>query len=1048
MRRLHIDRVLAPAARCSALGLFLLAAATAGCDVGVDPGDEDGGDDTPGDGGGGGGGGGGEPATPGPAIYKRGSIPPNFELPSLNDLNTFVIPTVDVLLNNGVLTQPAAPTANQFACGVGGFTPLSQKMFEVESQVNQETGEQIQLVGEDEVLAETMPFRANPTDVDCLDIDGVRKCIVPLGGSTSTPGNEVAIVVGQNVERINVGIRPVRTACHPDGVCFVANQYSNYISVIDMVGERLLENSAGEPVEIPVNYYTSDILLAENDPGGNFDETFQLFAANEWLGNVGKYELSVVLGGLDAGVDDVIRTKTPAGPESTPDTVINGVGTNPQRLKLSEQQREVYVANGRGGEIALVDVRGGNVLSYSGIGAPAVDIIEVENNVFVSTTMQDRGLLAQDEQIPSFFEQPPTTTTGLNSATVEAHQGALQDRTKAYNFEDIHNSIVALPAGINQNNIFQQTTFTDAASVEENFQADQKVIRATLTGNLEAFNGSLFTVGEGNDIVQQLDINGAAAFPLEEIVGAEFPTGFTPKAMFIDQVAQELVVATWGGGLLETFDLNNQTLLEQVDLGYAADNLNGVVNGAEYPCSDIEMGELAYITTEFSNNGFKSCVSCHRDDLLGDGHGYSNGVTAPTTYHKVIPTYNQTTTGNYFWTGTFTNDSYLSLAFAAQTRTNCELIAFALTEGPGVPANQRVGDPNTIGRTNGNDAVCQPQPVDQATGLPANFDDILAEIANQKANADDFITATFQALVNKQNANQNDPARPLTRVEVSRLMDWWDVGSVRLPPNPSYWLNKWGQAGEETQKLIADGAGIFQQAGCNKCHDPTNARAPFTDGKNHGRGAEWSRDFIDRYDGDDRVNFDIAQEMLKADGQDASVALIEEEINLHLTMDGFMPFAFDNEDVLQFEDPLSQVGNVDEESRRLQVMEINLLDPERGHVPGYVISLPKINTPALYGVWWNPNYLHHAMAKTFREAIVGPGHPALRTDLFLMNGAHPDLGQEERGWAFNAAGSLESHGATANLSDEQLKALEYYVYSLNSPRRPVVVGSRERLPPE
>ncbi len=73
------------------------------------------------------------------------------------------------------------------------------------------------------------------------------------------------------------------------------------------------------------------------------------------------------------------------------------------------------------------------------------------------------------------------------------------------------------------------------------------------------------------------------------------------------------------------------------------------------------------------------------------------------------------------------------------------------------------------------------------------------------------------------------------------------------------------------------------------------------------------------------------------------------------------------------------------------------------------------------------------MAKTFREAVVGPGHAALRTDLFLMNAAHPDLGTEERGWAYNAANSLEAHGATANLSDAQLKALEYYVFSLNSP---------------
>ncbi len=26
-------------------------------------------------------------------------------------------------------------------------------------------------------------------------------------------------------------------------------------------------------------------------------------------------------------------------------------------------------------------------------------------------------------------------------------------------------------------------------------------------------------------------------------------------------------------------------------------------------------------------------------------------------------------------------------------------------------------------------------------------------------------------------------------------MDWWMISEVRLPPNPSYWLNKWQQDG-------------------------------------------------------------------------------------------------------------------------------------------------------------------------------------------------------------------------------------------------------------
>lgn len=1044
MRRLRVHRVLSPVTG-GALAFFLL---QAGCGTGTAPGEDDGddaddtsADDNPDDGqqdqvgddlGD-------DPV--GAAVWVKGSLAPNYNLPSSQQQNLFEIPKV-VVQN----VAPAVLTADQFACAGVGITH-DQELNQIQQQIQSERNESgntapvTVIPANDDDLAQTMAWRPNPTDIDCIEVDGDRKCIVPLGGDTSTPGNKVAIVVGSGAdqvvtEEINVGIRPIHTTCHPDGVCFVANLYSNYISVIDMVAETPLFRD-GQPLLIPVDYYTSDITIAEKQPGGDFDDDFYLFAANQWLGSVGRYELQVVRGGLDASVDDVLRVNpAPAGqPESLPDLVFTGVGTSPDRLRLSEQLNQIYVANTLGGEIAILTANSttGTPAGYTGVGAPAVDIIEVVNNVFVATTTPDRGLYAQNEQTPNEFNQPPTTQMGLNGSQVEIHQGALFDRTKAYNFEDAHNSVVALNPNLNERNVFQQTIFTDLNSAEANFGDNQKQITATLPGAMERLGNTLFMVGEGNDVVQSLDVNGQLNSSLNDLAGQDFQTGIRPTAMFVDALRDELVVVTWGAGLVETFDVNAQGApINQLALRGSGDNLNGAIDGDEYPCSDLEVGEYTYFNTEFSNNGFKSCVTCHRKDNLSDGGSWSNGVTAPTTYHKIIPSWNQTETSNFFWNGSFDNDSYLSLAFAAQTRTNCELVLFGLTEGPDTPAAQRVGDLGNNGQggniVTGNDAICRPLVIDVGgTDLPVNIEDeIVPEINNQKALADTLISQIVS-----QNVNKNLLAgRPFTRVEVSRNMDWWMVSNDRVPPNPLAYLNDAGEAGTQAQDWIAQGEDIFNQAGCSNCHDPANGA--FTDNKLHGRGAEYFDRFIERYLDSGLVDFDIAVAMLDANQNlNGSQAEAGEEVNLQLQMDTFMPFGFDEENILFFEDPLAeQPASQAELDTLLRQRIVNLEDPERGTPVGSTEGQVAVNTPSLRGVWWNPNFLHHGLAKTFREAVSGPGHTQLRTEAFLMNGSHPDMNGGERGWAVNITGSFNAHGMTSELSDEQLTALEYYIMSI------------------
>jgi hypothetical protein len=77
---------------------------------------------------------------------------------------------------------------------------------------------------------------------------------------------------------------------------------------------------------------------------------------------------------------------------------------------------------------------------------------------------------------------------------------------------------------------------------------------------------------------------------------------------------------------------------------------------------------------------------------------------------------------------------------------------------------------------------------------------------------------------------------------------------------------------------------------------------------------------------------------------------------------------------------------------------------------------PTTNTPSLRGTWWKANLLHHGLGHTVAEAILPPGHSALRTG--------------ESGWAMDALGEIDVHGATSTLTQEQVDALVLYVSSI------------------
>ena len=921
-----------------------------------------------------------EPPPPAAAVYVRGSLQPLFQLTPRTEYGRFTL--------SGVTMKDA-----DFISTAGNFVSASQKMDEVGAQIARERGgAAINLIprAEDRQRAQQIPFRGNPSDVDIVRVNGRRKAYLPLGGDLMTPGNEVAAVDldTRTVTRIKTGIRPQRIAIHPAGLVFVCNQYSNYITVIDPRTDQVMTNATG-PVEIKTEFYCADLAFVPRDAAAPDDDKQDLYVANSWRGSVLKYGLTVSRDGLSNEPIDV-RVTDPVKPvpESKPAAEITGVGANPYRLSLSQDRRALFVANNRGGELARIEL-GSNSVRRIAINGPVPDVVQANDILLVPTTTLDRGLPDRADQTPPQISAAPVSVKGLDGKQHIAHPGTLHDGTKSYNFEDLRNGMLTIDAQLNPGT--QPVYFTDDISPERNFASEQKILKGALPQAVvvNAARTRAWLAMSGSDSIQEVSIR-AGAFRLADAPAPQFSTTERPFALALDESRTEILAASWGGEVLEVFDMNTGAVKSKIDLGYAI---------ADYPATTMERGEYFFYNTAWSNNGRKSCASCHFDELLVDGVGYANGASSTGTYHKVPANFNLMTTDSYFWNGSFSNGSYASLAADFQTRTNCELILFGMVEGMTSNPATRVGDPANRIR-NGQDAQCRPDTSGPAT-LPNNFNTIANVIAAQKLVREQVVRA----------------ATGLGFNDVARETDFYGVSELRLPPNPLAYLAAKNQLSPADKAKIDRGRTVYTNAACGTCHDPGNTRHPYADGLEHGSGAGWTGEFIDTYSQDPRITSvlgAIPQSLLEA----FSGSTPDREINIHLDpIDYFIPACFDVTSCLVFEDPLAVRGNLAAESERLDVLvKINLANADRGFIPGNVRGQPRVNTPSIRGIWWQPNFLRHGLAHTLKEAVLAPGHPL--------------LGEGERGWAMDALGAIDVHGVTSKLSADDFEALYQFVQSI------------------
>ncbi len=839
-------------------------------------------------------------------------------------------------------------------------TSAAAKLDEIGAQLAAERGltTAIDLIpdADDRRRSLLIPFRGNPSDVKLVSSSGAIKAFVPLGGDVMTPGDEVAVVTAGVVTRVRVGVRPQRLAVHSSGLIFVCNQYSNYISIIDSASGQLLTKN-GSPVEVQSEYFCADLTFKGDT----------LYVANRWRRSVLAIPLTVSAGSVTQGTT----------------TEITGVGSNPFRLALDETGQALYVANNKGGDLARIDLASAAATARVSLNAPTADVVVVGGSVLVPTTTPYRGLLAAGDPVPPQVAAPPTTVTGLDGQSHTSHPGALFDGTRSYNFEDLRNGLFALDGAL----ATAPTYYTDNVSSEPNFTDDQKILAGALPTTVVRTQAGdrVYVALGGSDRVQEL----AVAAGVLTATGRVFRTRERPFGLALDEAAQQLYVADWGGEVLERFNLASGAAIDVTDLGYAQ---------PRYPATNIETGEYYYYNAGWSNNGRKACATCHFDELDTDGVGFGNGATAPTAMHQVKPNHNLLTTNSYFWNGSFGDGNYTSLAFAAQTRTNCELIEFGFIEGPASNPFRRIGDPNNR-FSDGNDFVCQPQSIGQSE--LGNQADIDAQVAADKQIAQQEI--------------QNDTGLDVDTL--SRFVDFYSVAELRLPPNPLRQLYDAGQLDSATATQVQRGKGVFATAGCVGCHVPSDARHPYTDGLDHGSQADWTQRFVDTYKSDPRVfeQTGVGVPRTMIDGIAADKA--DHEVNVYSPLDDFEPFCFVLDNCLVFEDPLAVRGDFFEESRRLDLLvKFNLADQDREFIPGNVTGAPKINTPSLRGVWTQANLLRHGLARSVAAAVLAPGHPALPT------GA--------TGWAVDRNGQMDVHGTTSKLTADDVAALVQFVDSI------------------
>ncbi|ACY14220.1 hypothetical protein Hoch_1670 [Haliangium ochraceum DSM 14365] len=215
---------------------------------------------------------------------------------------------------------------------------------------------------------------------------------------------------------------------------------------------------------------------------------------------------------------------------------------------------------------------------------------------------------------------------------------------------------------------------------------------------------------------------------------------------------------------------------------------------------------------------------------------------------------------------------------------------------------------------------------------------------------------------------------------------------------------------------------IFREvAGCAECHDPDDARHPFSDGGNHGTGFDWALRFINAYDNDGRLRARLPDGVPGAMRDAATSAGSEVEVApYHERLSYLQPLCIydgDSDPCLAARSPMAAASGSQEESQRLaRLIALYLGNPALAFIPGQVEGEFSVNTPSLRALWSLVSLTREGDARAPEAVFLPPGHSA--------------LGAGVVGRGVDRLGTFDVHGSTQFLAASQVADLLLYLRAI------------------
>ncbi len=407
------------------------------------------------------------------------------------------------------------------------------------------------------------PNRDNPQEIAVVG----HRAFVTLPGSPDEPGSQIAVINLNTggVSRIGVGRSPTGIAAHPNGrFVFVANRFSNYISVVDVGLQTEIQR-------LPSDFYATELAFS---PDGR-----ELWITNRWRDAVAVWQLREVGRGFE--VTDRFEPGVP-------------VGTNPRDLAMSEHGTTVAVASITGLTVSVIDRASRTELHRLDLGAPANDVLFVGEHLIVATTSASTHHHA--------FAGPDTDGDGRPG-----------DGTPNINFADLQNELAVYNLATGEL-LHRYTSDTiccrdyrdvdpgDAARLGELLPPeDTWIVGGSLPEQLTWAHGRIWLSYSASNELQ--------SFTIDPEDGALSPGpvldsgGHNPHA----------IVGT-EDGLLVTHRLGETVGVFDSAGAFDRSIPVGDLSGGAFPATDAEIGELFnFVTAPFTVDGDGSCTHCHRE---------------------------------------------------------------------------------------------------------------------------------------------------------------------------------------------------------------------------------------------------------------------------------------------------------------------------------------------------------------------------------------------------------------------------------------------------